>query len=525
MADGYAPLEPERPMRNRRAPIALATFLAVTLPGVALAQQAPDRTETQATAPVPDLSVTQHEVRLDGQVIRYTATAGTMPLVAEDGTHRADVFFVSYTRDGAGEAASRPVTFAFNGGPGSSSVWLHLGALGPRRVLMGPEGEQPDPPYRLVDNPYTWLDVTDLVFIDPVLTGYSRPAEDQDKSQFHGLDEDLESVGEFIRLWTTENERWASPKFLAGESYGTTRAAGLAGYLQDRHRMYFNGVVLISAILDFQTARFDVGNDLPYPLFLPTYAATAWYHGQLPPDLQDRPLREVLDEVEDFATTDYTLALMRGDELDGESRSAIARQLARYTGLSEGYVDATDLRIRIYRFVKELLRDEGRTVGRLDSRFKGTDRDDAGEGYEYDPSMAAISGAYTALLNDYVRRELGYENDVTYEILSGRVRPWSYARFENSYVNVAEPLRSAMTENPALRVFFAGGYYDLATPYFAAEYTVSHMGLDPTLRSHVTFEHYEAGHMMYIREASLAKLKRDVSMFYRSALGEVDGGS
>lgn len=504
---------------RRHTLIALATLLAASVPAAGVAQQEETEAPTAQVATAPDLSVTQHEVRLNGQTLRYTATAGTLPLVAEDGTYLADVFFVAYVRDG-GDPATRPVTFAFNGGPGSSSVWLHMGALGPRRVRMGPEGEQPDPPYQLVDNPFTWLDMTDLVFIDPVTTGYSRAAPGEDDQQFHGLEEDIQSVGEFIRLWTTRNERWASPKFLAGESYGTTRAAGLAAWLQDRQRMFLNGVVLISSILNFQTARFDVGNDVPYPLFLPTYAATAWYHRQLAPQLQDMPLRDFLDDVEDFALTDYLVALAQGDHLPSEARALVAQRLASYTGLSPDYVEDTDLRIRIDRFVKELLRDEGRTVGRLDSRFKGIDRDEAGERYEYDPSMAAISGPYTALVNDYLRRDLRYENDVTYEILTGRVQPWSYAGSQNSYVNVAEGLRSAMTQNPALRVFFAGGYYDLATPYFAAEYVVDHMGLDPSLRGHITFQHYEAGHMMYIREADLAKLRRDVGDFYQAALGQ-----
>ncbi len=469
--------------------------------------------------PTREWVVTDHQIQLaDGRTLRYTATTGYLSLFDEDGTHKANVFFVYYKKAGVDDPRTRPITFAFNGGPGSSSVWLHLGALGPRRVLMDEEGFALPPPYQLVDNPHTWLDWTDLVFIDPVTTGYSRAAIGEDPKQFHGYEEDIESVGAFIRLWTTEFERWASPKFLAGESYGTTRASGLAGYLQQRHGMYLNGIVLISAITNFQTARFNRGNDLPYVLFLPTYTATAWYHKQLPPDLQARPLEEVLEEVRAFAKGAYATALMAGDELPPEEADRIARQLARYTGLSEDYVKATNLRIQIFRFTKELLRDQRLTVGRLDSRFTGMDYDAAGERFEYDPSYAAIQGPYTALLNDYLRRELHYKNSLPYEILTGRVRPWNYDNVQNQYLNVSETLRQAMTQNPALKVHIANGYYDLATPFFATEYTVSHMGLEPALRQNISMSYYESGHMMYIKESCLEDLARHVRAFYEESL-------
>jgi carboxypeptidase C (cathepsin A) len=360
--------------------------------------------------------------------------------------------------------------------------------------------------------------VCDLVFIDPVTTGYSRAAEGEDDGQFHGVDEDVQWVAEFIRLYTTRFERWASPKFLAGESYGTTRAAGLAGELQNRHGMYLNGIVLVSAILDFQTARFDVGNDLPYVLFLPTYTATAWYHGQLDDELQT-DLTATLNEVRRFALNEYAPMLSAGDALPAERREYLAAKLARYTGLTPDYVERTNLRIQISRFTKELLRDERRTVGRLDSRFKGIDRDAAADTYEYDPSYAAIQGPYTAAINHYVRTELGYESDLPYEILTGRVRPWSYGtRRQNRYLNVAETLRSAMTKNPHLKVYVACGYYDLATPFFAAEYTFEHLGLDPSLKSNVSFGHFESGHMMYIHVPSLAALKDDLAAFVEGAV-------
>jgi carboxypeptidase C (cathepsin A) len=304
---------------------------------------------------------------------------------------------------------------------------------------------------------------------------------------------------------------------LIGESYGTTRAAGLSGYLQDRHGMYFNGVMLISTILNFQTARFVPGNDLPHILFLPTYTATAWYHHKLAEDLQ-KDLHATLAEVEAFATSDYALAMMQGDALPVDERQRIATALVRYTGLSREYIEQTNLRINIYRFVKELLRDHRRTVGRLDTRFTGVDRDAVGERYEFDPSYAIIQGPYTATLNDYVRNELGFESDLPYEILTDRVHPWRFEEHQNQYVNVAETLRAAMSKNRFLRVFVANGYYDLATPYLATRYTFDHMELDETLREHVTMKHYEAGHMMYIHEESLAALKGDLVEFVTASV-------
>ena len=482
----------------------ISCFLLVCVP--LAAQEEDDKTaETES-----ELSITQHQVTIDGKTLDYTATAGYMEIPAYEGEAKADVFFMAYTLDGVEEVSDRPITFCFNGGPGSSSVWLHLGTIGPRRVVMGDaDGAQPAPPYSLVENDESWLGMTDLVFIDPVGTGYSRPKEGESKDQFHGLEEDIRSVGTFIRLYTTKYTRWGSPKYLAGESYGTTRAAGLSSYLQDTHGMNLSGIAFISPVLNFQSIRFAVGNDLPYWMFLPTYTATAWYHGQLGDDLQE-DLEATLDKARRFAQTDYLLALARGDTLTNAEKSVVISELARFTGLSERFIEGSNLRINISNFVKELLRDEGRTVGRLDSRFKGIDRTDIGSGYEYDPSYAAIQGVYTAMLNDYVRTELEYESDLPYEILTGRVRPWSYSGQENRYANVAERLRKAMTKNPALRIFFASGYYDLATPFFAMEYTVSHMELDESLRSNISRSYYESGHMMYVRLEDLATLRHAV---------------
>jgi carboxypeptidase C (cathepsin A) len=370
-----------------------------------------------------------------------------------------------------------------------------------------------------VDNAYSLLDQTDLVFIDPVSTGFSRAVPGEKSKQFHGFKKDIESVGDFIRLYTTRYQRWTSPKFIIGESYGTTRAAGLSGYLQERHGMYLNGIMLISSILNFQTTNFHVGNDLPYILFLPTFAATAWYHHRLGEDLQ-HDLQATLDEVEAFALGDYANALMQGDDLKDEDRLLITRMLARYTGLSEDYIERCDLRIEIFRFTKELLRHTKRTVGRLDSRFTGVDRDSAGEYFESDPSMNNIIGPYTATLNDYVRGELKYESDLPYEILTERVRPWSYSDFENEYVNVAETLRKAITTNPFLKIYVANGFFDLATPYLATRYTFKHLSLDKSLLANIRMGYFDAGHMMYIHLPSLEKLKEELVDYMNWAIPE-----
>ena len=474
--------------------------------------------------PVDQLVETHHSISMAGKKIDYTVTTGILILKeetsdrdkeSENAKPKAAFFFAAYTRDGVEDKTRRPLTFAFNGGPGSSSVWLHLGLVGPRRVYMTEEGYMPQPPFKLVDNEYSLLDVSDLVFIDPVSTGFSRPAEGQKASEFHGFKKDIETVGDFIRLYTTRYQRWTSPKFLIGESYGTTRSAGLSGYLQERHGMYLNGIMLVSSILDFQTARFDPGNDLPYILFLPTYAATAYYHGKV---RTRKSLESFLKEVEKFASGEYTLALAKGTSLPARERSRIASELARFTGLSEEYIQRTNLRIEIFRFTKELLRDNNRTAGRLDTRFTGIDRDSAGENFEFDPSMAAITGPYTTTLYDYVRGELKFESDLPYEILNPKVWPWSYAQNENNYVNVAETLRKSMSANPYLKVHVANGFFDLATPYFATRYTFDHLGLDASLQGNISMSYYPAGHMMYIHMPSLAALKARLVEFIHSAL-------
>ncbi len=497
----------------------LPALLLLLLTTPAMAQTpAPKPSEEKKPAPEERTVSSEHQVTINGTSIRYRATAGTYVLEEEDGTAKAEIFYVAYQRLGVTDLTRRPLTFSFNGGPGSSSVWLHLGLLGPRRIDMGEEGHAPAPPYAVSPNPWSILDVTDMVFIDPVMTGFSRPVSGVEKTEFTGLRKDVESVGEFIRLYVNRNERWGSPKFLIGESYGTTRSAALSNWLQERHGMYLNGVMLISSILNFQTADFDLGNDLPYILHLPTYTATAWYHGQLESSLQERPLREVLDEVEEFALNDYTLALMRGNDLPEEQKQETATRLARYTGLDRDYVLRSNLRIKIWRFTKELRRDERITVGRLDSRFTGTDLDAAGESYEYDPSYAEILGAYSGALKHYITSELEFHEDVPYEILTGRVWPWSFEEFEGRYVNVTDELRQAMAKNPNLQVFVANGYYDLATPYFATEYTFDHLAFDPGFAERIQMKYFEAGHMMYIQKRSLETLSAQLRDFIGGSL-------
>ena len=456
----------------------------------------------------------QHHIDIGGQEVRYWATAGTMLLKEEDGTEKATIYYTAYTRQGIDDLSQRPITFAFNGGPGSSSVWLHLGVLGPRRVQLERDGRPLPPPGELVDNDCSVLDQTDLVFIDPVSTGFSRAVPGQEASDYHKFESDIASVAEFIQRYTSRNKRWHSPKYLAGESYGTTRAAGLAKYLQMHDGMYLNGIVLISAVLHFQSICFDYGNDLPFLLFLPSYAATAWHHGRLDPELGG--LAQVLARAEAFCRGPYAQALFMGSALSADEREAAANELATLTGLSQTYIERTDLRINIDRFTKELLRERCETVGRFDSRIKGRDRDAAGEMYEYDPSYAQVQGAYTAALNHYLRAELAFKSELPYEILTGRVQPWDYNKFQNQYVDVTNGLRQAMMQNPDLRLMIANGYYDLATPYFATEYTVNHMGLPPEDLDRVRMTYYSAGHMMYTDPPSLTKLKADLDAFYGS---------
>lgn len=373
-------------------------------------------------------------------------------------------------------------------------------------------GKCPLPPFQLVDNEHSWLDQTDLVFIDPVGTGYSRATKPDYGKKFWSMRGDIESVGEFIRLYLTQYERWNSPLFLVGESYGTTRAAGLSGYLIDRG-IAFNGILLVSTVLNFETIAFGTGNDLPYILYLPSYTATAWYHKKLAPDLQ-QDLHKTLRDVEGWAETGYSEALAKGDRLAPEERRQVIDKLARYTGLEKRYIDEHNLRIEIMRFRRELLRDRKRIIGRLDSRFEAVDA--AGtESPEFDPSLSAIRPPYTSMFYNYARSELGYKSDLEYYILGGGIGPWDWGP---GLADTSEALSSAFTRNPYMKLFVASGYFDLATPFFATQYTVHHLGLDASLLPNIHTGEYEAGHMMYIRAESLAKLKRDVAAFIAGAL-------
>ncbi|MGY6741263.1 MAG: S10 family peptidase [Cecembia sp.] len=458
-----------------------------------------------------------HSIQVPGRSLNYKTTAGFMHMASEDGKDKAKFYFTAYFLNNVSDPKDRPITFIFNGGPGSSSVWLHMGGLGPRMIKMTDEGEATKPPYEVINNPNTWLDKSDLVFIDPIETGYSRPAEGEDKRQFLGYVEDISSVGDFIRAFVSEYKRWNSPKFLSGESYGTTRSAGLAGYLQDRYGMFLNGIIMVSAVTNFATLNFARGHDLPYIMYLPTYAAIAAYHKVLPNEVND--LDAFIEEVRQYAKEEYASMLMKGDQLTDADKAKLADKLHQYTGLSKTYLDQTHYRIQISRFVKELLRDRKQTVGRLDGRILGLDYDHAGEGFEFDPSYnKAIYGPYSMAINDYIRRELGFETNLAYEILTARVRPWNYSNVQNQYLNNSETLRMAIHKNPYLKVLFINGYYDLATPFFATEYTVDHMMLDPSLKPNITMEYYESGHMVYIHKPSLDKMTKDVRSFYDSVL-------
>jgi carboxypeptidase C (cathepsin A) len=455
---------------------------------------------------------TKHTGNIGGKKVDYSALTGYLLLPNDTGKTIAKVFFTYYRKDGE-DPARRPVTFTFNGGPGSSSVWLHMGGLGPRRVQLEDDGTATAPPYKVISNEYSWLDRTDLVFIDPVSTGYSRPAFGENPKQFHGYLEDISSVGSFIRHFLSRYERWGSPKFLAGESYGTTRAAGLSKFLQDRYRIYINGIFLISAVLNFGSNDYYVGNDLPRALYIPSYTAAAWYHKKLSPDLQARKLPDVLAESEKFALGEYASALLKGGWLTDAEKDAIAARMSFYTGLTKEYCLQAQLRVEENRFYKELRRKEGLTIGRLDARFTGRDLDDAGEQVSFDPSFANIDGPFTSALNDYFQRELNVKEEKGYDIF-GNVYPWNYSNVQNQFLNVAESMRDAMSKNPHLKIYVGCGYYDFATPYFTAQYDIEHMLLRPEQRKNIRFFFYESGHMYYIHKPSLVKFKKDVDAFF-----------
>ncbi|MGE5278177.1 MAG: S10 family peptidase [Acidobacteriota bacterium] len=511
----------------KRSLIGLAAALVLSCAVAARAQEKPPEKPAEKppaeTAkkepPRAEQSVTQHSVVIGGATVNYTATAGTLVLKNDKDEPWASMGYTAYVRRDAGNPSRRPITFAYNGGPGSSSVWLHMGALGPRRIVTTDAGATPPPPYQLVDNAYSILDKSDLVMIDPVGTGYSKAVGEAKNKDFWGVDPDIQSVSRFIKQYVSDNGRWNSPKYLLGESYGSTRSGGIADYLQTKEGMSLNGVVLVSVALDIEALFAVPGNDRPYPFFLPTYTATSWYHKVLPS--QPKELDPLLDEVRRYALGPYTEALMKGDTLSDADRRAVAEKLHQYTGLSVDYVLKANLRVSEGEYAQELLREHGETVGRLDSRFLGVTLDRLAKEAEYDPQEAAISAAFTAAFNNYYNEELKFGQGKTYAIEAEELfkfwewkhkppgSPFPIPGFPNTGLDLAH----AMTVNPNLHVLVLNGTFDLATPFLATEYMMSHLGLEKKLQGHIHMKYYPAGHMMYVHEQSLKAFKADVAAF------------
>lgn len=461
--------------------------------------------------------VTHHQISMNGRVLRYTATAGRLPIKREDGKIEAEMFFVAYTLDGQ-DAARRPLTFAFNGGPGSASVWLHMGALGPKRVMLTSEGFMPPAPYRMEENQSTLLDRSDLVLVDAIGTGFSRAADLETSKKFWGVKGDIEAYGEFIRMFLTRYDRWTSPLFMLGESYGTTRAAGVAGYLADKG-IAFSGITLLSTVLNFQTVENTKTNDQAYIFLIPTYTMTAAYHHRLAPELT-QDLIKSRQEAERWASNEYAQALAKGDALTPQERETTIEQMARYTGLSKTFLDQADLRVDVPKFTHNLLLDQKLRVGRLDTRFTGPDPQGLLDTKFYDPTSSAIVPPYTAVFNNYVRNELGYKSDMPYYVFASEAGfgKWEWGNAIEGFPDTASALRSAMAKDPYLKVLVMEGYYDLATPYYAATYTMEHLNLAPALRKNISFATYDCGHMVYLRPDMLAKMKRDQTAFMEQAL-------
>lgn len=467
-------------------------------------------------AAIPDAThkpvLTTNTVTIGGQSVKYETETGMLPVLKPDGTSRASVFYIAYTRLSDTPESERPVTFCFNGGPGSSSVWLHLGALGPRRVKMNDDGTLPKPPFGMMNNPYSLLDSSDLVFIDPVATGFSRPVQEVKPEDFFGQAADVESIGQFVRLWTTRRGRWLSPKYLCGESYGVFRAVGLAEHLHARYGLYLNGLILVSGVLDFSTLDAGGGNDLPYILFLPDFTATAHFHKKLPPDLQ-ADLSKALAEAREFGRTEYASALQQGSSLPADERNKIVAELARLTGLKPQVIQDNNLRIDSGVFRKQLLHDEGLILGAYDGRITGRDDHPAETEPAFDPSYSATYGPFSAAINNYAREELKFEDDLPYEIIAG-VQPWTYAN-KNSYPHVADQLASAMSQNPYLRVIVLHGRCDLVCPLDTVRYSLEHMHLDATYRKNITYAEFDAGHMMYVNLPDLKKMHDRLEEFVK----------
>ena len=468
---------------------------------------------------VERVSTTKHTVTIDGKTIPYTARAGTMVIRNDEGKPKASVFYISYTRDQQ-NPSTRPITFFFNGGPGSASIWLSMGMMSPRHPEMGPNGAQPAPPYNLVDNPYSPLDVTDLVQVDAMMTGYSRPGPGVKATDYTGATNDIRMFGQFIRNYLDKYDRWGSPKYLFGESYGTFRSAGLASELQESEGIELNGIMLLGTVLDFQNIRPAPSNDMAFVSFLPTYTATAWYHKKLPSDLQGLTLEQVVQQARDYAFGDYLTALAKGNTLSDAERTRVAQQLARLTGVSQQYVLNTNLRIDPGTYRTELLRGQRETVGRYDSRMIGINGNAASTREDYDPSDVAPAGAFMSAFMRYLHNDLNYDSDLQY-YMGGHAGRWDYSglgggNLGSGYPSETESLRTAMAKDPYLHVFVGAGYYDMATPFANAEYTFRHLGYDPTYRDRVEIKYYKSGHMAYLNQESATQLKNDIAQFIAS---------
>ena len=462
--------------------------------------------------------LTHHQLTLDGKPLKYTATAGRLPIKRGDGKIEAEMFFVAYTLDGQ-DAGKRPLTFAFNGGPGSATIWLHMGALGPKRVVLQPDGFMPPAPYHMAENPHTLLDKSDLVLVDAIGTGFSRAANVELAKKFWGVKGDIEGFSEFIRLFITRYERWSSPLFLLGESYGTTRAAGIAGNLADQG-IAFNGITLLSTALSFQTLVDNKSNDQPYILLIPSFTMIAGYHKRLPADLMQDMTRARQESVQ-WASTEYAQALAKGDALTGEERQKVIDHLARYTGLNKQVLDDANLRIDVPKFTHNLLLDQKTRVGRLDGRFTGPDPDGVLDTPFYDPTQSAILPPYTSVFNNYIRTELGYKTDMLYQVFPADPNfenVWNWGSGIGGFPDTATALRQAIVKNPYLKILVMEGFYDLATPFYAADYTVDHLNLSPQYRKNISFATYEAGHMVYLPVDGLKKMKSDEAGFIGKSL-------